>query len=279
MVGDLGDVGGTAEWLKNSEHEILKDRPDDIFFMGARSFSIWRASDMSLVYDSGSDFERITAQTFPQVFNAHHRADAMDARSARKGPEPEDVKVMTIGEKIYAFIGLERIGGLMMYDITNPSSPVFVDYFNNRSETPAASPLTDGDRGAEGIFTIPAADSPTGWPMVLVANEVSGTITVLQINDGFEKTINILHTNDVHGRVYQVDGNNSGMMGMDRVAGIKNATTNAILVDAGDAIHGLPIVNMNQGKNAIDLMAKAGYSVMTAGNHEFRTRLNRKRAG
>ena len=87
--------------------------------------------------------------------------------------------------------------------------------------------------------------------------------------DSGETTINILHTNDVHGRVYQVDGNNAGMMGIDKVAAIKNATPNPILVDVGDAIHGLPIVNMNEGLNAIELMAAAGYSVMTPGNHDF----------
>ncbi|MCL1809849.1 MAG: 5'-nucleotidase C-terminal domain-containing protein [Clostridiales bacterium] len=84
-----------------------------------------------------------------------------------------------------------------------------------------------------------------------------------------EKTINILHTNDTHGRIYQVDGNNTGMIGIDRVAALKNSTANSILVDAGDTIHGLPIVNVNSGLNAIELMTAAGYSVMAPGNHDF----------
>jgi len=84
-----------------------------------------------------------------------------------------------------------------------------------------------------------------------------------------EATVNLLHTNDSHGRIYQVDGNNAGMIGIDKIAAIKNSTENAILVDAGDAIHGLPIVNVNNGLNAIDLMAAAGYSVMAPGNHDF----------
>jgi 2',3'-cyclic-nucleotide 2'-phosphodiesterase (5'-nucleotidase family) len=82
-------------------------------------------------------------------------------------------------------------------------------------------------------------------------------------------TITIFHTNDIHGRFYQVDSNNAGMIGIDRIAAIKNNTPNAILVDAGDTIHGLPIVNINQGLNAIEMMVAAGYSVMSAGNHEF----------
>ncbi|OXS53804.1 hypothetical protein B1A99_28285 [Cohnella sp. CIP 111063] len=182
-IPGLGNVG-SAEWLINSEREVLKDRPDDIFTMGGRSFSIWKASDLSLVYDSGSDFERITAELFPTIFNAHHRANGMEARSPRKGPEPEDIKVLQVGSKAYAFVGLERIGGLMMYDITNPAAPVFIDYFNNRNPSKTMDDNVN-DLGAEGISVISAENSPTGWPMVLVANEVSGTVTILQINEGY----------------------------------------------------------------------------------------------
>jgi len=83
-----------------------------------------------------------------------------------------------------------------------------------------------------------------------------------------ETTINILHTNDVHGRLFP-DASNSGMLGIDLVAAIKKDTTNAILVDVGDVIHGLPLVNINQGLNAIELMLAAGYQVMAPGNHDF----------
>ncbi|MCL2013888.1 MAG: choice-of-anchor I family protein [Oscillospiraceae bacterium] len=264
-IPGLGIVG-SAEWLANEEHDVLKNRPDDIFIMGGRSFSIWNASDMSQVYDSGADFERITAEVLPLVFNAHHRDDILEGRSTRKGPEPEDIKVMQVGDTHYAFIGLERIGGLMMYDITNPAAPVFVDYFNNRSKTSVEAPLLDGDRGAEGICVIPGADSPTGWPLVLVANEVSGTVTVLQVNEG--KTINILHTNDTHGRVFP-DANNSGMIGIEKIAAIKAGLANPLLVDAGDTLHGLPVANLKRGENIVELMNLAGYDVMAPGNHDF----------
>ncbi|MCL2081084.1 MAG: 5'-nucleotidase C-terminal domain-containing protein [Oscillospiraceae bacterium] len=83
------------------------------------------------------------------------------------------------------------------------------------------------------------------------------------------KTVVILHTNDSHGRIYQVDGNNTGMIGIDKVAAVKKSVENSILVDAGDTIHGLPIANMNNGLNVLELMAAAGYSVMTPGNHDF----------
>ena len=179
------DVNGAprVERILNEEREVLKDRPDDIFIMGGRSFSIWNAdSGMSLVYDSGSDFERITARLFPDNFNSNHAAANLEGRTARKGPEPEDIKVMQIGSRYYAFIGLERIGGVLMYDITDPANAFYVDYLNVRDFS--SSDLRNGsDLGAEGLYVIPAWESPTGQPMVLAANEVSGSVTVIQIND------------------------------------------------------------------------------------------------
>jgi len=78
--------------------------------------------------------------------------------------------------KVYAFIALERIGGVMVYNVTNPAAPVFVQYINSKSATTVA-----GDLGAEGIFFIPANQSPTGVPLVVVSNEVSGTISVYSV--------------------------------------------------------------------------------------------------
>jgi hypothetical protein len=90
------------------------------------------------------------------------------------------VTVGKIGAKYFAFIGLERIGGVMVYDVTNPTAPTFVTYYNERGTTAGASP--SGDRGPEGIHFISAAKSPNGKPLLIVANEESGTTAVLQLN-------------------------------------------------------------------------------------------------
>ena len=78
-------------------------------------------------------------------------------------------------------------------------------------------------------------------------------------------TITIFHTNDIHGR-FERDG---ASMGIDTIAAIYAQRENAILVDAGDTIHGLPFVNLGEGGNAVELMNMAGYSLMVPGNHEF----------
>jgi hypothetical protein len=166
--------------LDNAKKEGL-DR-NNIYLLGARSFSIWetRTDGLKQVFDSGNDFETITARQYPAAFNASHTNNDLDSRSGKKGPEPEYVSVLRIGQKTYALIGLERIGGVMMYDISNPAAPVFYDYLNTRdfSKTGLAEM---GDLGPEGICAVPAADSPTRRPLIFTANEVSGTIAVFEV--------------------------------------------------------------------------------------------------
>ena len=146
----------------------------ELFSFGARSFTIW-TTDATRVYDSGDDIERRTS-ALPNVnFNASHDNNDLDGRSASKGPEPEGVVLGRFGSKTFAFIGLERVGGVMVYDITTPTAPSFVTLLNTRTA------LT-GDRGPEGLALIPAAQSPNGKPLLIVGNEVSGSTAVLQIN-------------------------------------------------------------------------------------------------
>jgi hypothetical protein len=170
--------------LDNDKKDGLDD--DKKYLFGARSFSIWDISNgmadgtIRQVYDSGNDFETITARLFPENFNASHTNNDLDSRSGRKGPEPEYVDTLRIGKKVYAVIGLERVGGIMVYDISNPESPVFYDYINTRDFS--KSELEEmGDLGPEGICTVEASASPTRKPLIFVANEVSGTIAVFEI--------------------------------------------------------------------------------------------------
>ncbi len=170
--------GAEIEHLNNEVREGLD--PEKNYLLGARSFTIWDADTMNLVYDSGSDFEKITGTEYPEFFNSDHAELEMDGRSDRKGPEPEDIKTAAIGGKTFAFIGLERTGGLMMYDISNPAQAVFYDYINVRGDGEGG--LENGsDLGAEGICIIDAKDSPTGKPMALVANEISGSVTLIEL--------------------------------------------------------------------------------------------------
>jgi hypothetical protein len=152
---------------------------DRIAAYGGRSFSIWDAAG-NLVFDSGDAIERITAELLPEGFNSSGENDSFDSRSDDKGPEPEGLALGEIDGRTYAFVGLERIGGVMVWDITDPRAPVFMHYANNRDFTVATEQA--GDLAPEGIIFVPAEQSPTGRPMLIVANEFSGTTTIWDID-------------------------------------------------------------------------------------------------
>lgn len=159
----------------------------ELYSYGARSFSIWDDQGQ-LVFDSGSDLERVTAASNQAVFNStNDDNDSFDSRSDDKGPEPEGVEVARVFGSTYAFVGLERVGGIAVYDIDDPSRPRFVEYENNRDYSGDPEAGTAGDLGPEGLTFIAAADSPNGTPLLVVANEVSGTTTLYQVVPGLPR--------------------------------------------------------------------------------------------
>ena len=170
---------------------------DELYSYGARSFSI-RDANGTLVWDSGAEIERFVAsdecrlgslRNIPcaDFFNSgHDEGDARDSRSDAKGPEPEGLTLGQVNGRTLAFVGLERIGGVLVYDITDPRAPFRLDYLNTREEwdtDPEDLPdlATAGDLGPEGLVFIPADQSPNGRHLLVVGNEVSGTTAVLQL--------------------------------------------------------------------------------------------------
>lgn len=191
VTSALGDAGEDGDFEK-------------LFALGARSFSIWNATTGALVFDSGAELEQLLANLLPDEFNRNHEEnDSFDNRSDNKGPEPEGVTLGKVKGKLYAFVGLERIGGILVLDLSDPRSPEFVDYFNNRHfrdsagepvptcakfDPPGSDDIDDcvewnsaaGDLGPEGLKFVPSGQSPNGKPLLIVGNEVSGTTAVYE---------------------------------------------------------------------------------------------------
>lgn len=162
ITNTLGDTDGDGDF-------------DELYAYGGRSFSIWDSAG-DLVFDSGDMFAQITAQQIPQYFNSQSNStDEFDSRSDNKGSEPEALAIGTIGSRTYAFIGLERVGGIMVYDITDPVAPTFVQYLDYINNAP-------GHISPEGMVFIPAANSPNGQNLLVVANEVSRTVGVFSVD-------------------------------------------------------------------------------------------------
>lgn len=158
---------------------------DEIHVMGGRSFSIWNAATGALVFDSKDLIEQVIANhpTFAAIFNASNSAGtpSLKNRSDDKGPEPEGITTAEINGEHFLFVSLERVGGAMIFNINNPAQPVYVGYYNNRS-TSTSGP----DLGAEGMIYISAEASPNGNSIVILANEVSSTLSIYQLNSCLE---------------------------------------------------------------------------------------------
>ena len=188
----LGDIDGDGDF-------------DQLFSYGARSFSIWDENG-NLVFDSGDEIARITAELTPEFFNANDGdPEEFDQRSDDKGAEPEALTIGQVDDTTYAFVGLERAGGgVMIYDISNPLLPEFVQYVRS-----------DADIAPEGLTFITAADSPNGNNLLVVSNEESSTIAVYELD--LEGPENV---------VLDFEGFAAGTVVTDQFEGVSFSTTN-----------------------------------------------------
>ena len=173
-----------------------------------------------------------------------------------------------IGDRIYAFIALERIGGVMVYDVTEPAAASYVNYINTRDFSADMA----GDDSPEGLCFI----SLDGTPMLLAACEVSGTVAAYSFggpaagevpagsgSEPMNTRSSVLYTNDIHCAIdnYSVLASYRQQM-LD--GGYKTIT-----IDAGDAVQGEVIGTLTNGSAIVELMNAVGYDYAVPGNHEF----------
>lgn len=259
---------------------------DQIYSYGGRSFSIFNAMTGELVYDSGSEFERILAELLPDNFNSNNdENDSFDSRSDDKGPEPEAVELAMIDDRMYAMIGLERVGGVMIYDITDLDEPFFVSYTNNRDFSVDAQLDDDstnpavGDLGVEDVVFIPADKSPNGQNIVVTANEVSGTITLFALE---EETfmVRLIHNNDGESKlVADTLDDGTAFGGAARftaiVDSLRGTDIASITLSSGDNILPGPAFNASLARMPgmpfydSEVLNEIDYDALVIGNHDF----------
>ncbi len=269
ITNTLGDLDGDGDF-------------DQLFSYGGRSFSVWDEFG-NLVFDSGDQIAKITAEQTPELFNANDGDPAeFDQRSDDKGAEPESVTVGKINGKPYGFIGLERAGGgVLVYDLSNPTAPEFVQYIR-----------TEGDIAPEGLKFIPASESPNGNPVLVVANEESKTTTLydIEVNDtkASNYTLQLLHAADQEAGIPALEDapNFSAVLNA-----LKNEDANqdgnpdyenTLLLSSGDAyIPGIfldasadpelaPLLGKEgRGRSDIIIQNELGFEAIALGNHEF----------
>ncbi|MCA9168052.1 MAG: choice-of-anchor I family protein [Planctomycetales bacterium] len=153
---------------------------DELYSFGGRSFSII-SDDGQLVFESGHQLEDCVSARLSRMRIAH--PEKPPTYRVKKGPEPEGLTLGHCHNHVYAFVGLERDSGIATYDVTDPTRAALVDYIHPAEQFGGPNGIA-ADIAPEGLCFIAAADNNLHEPMLAVANEVSGSITLYAIRQG-----------------------------------------------------------------------------------------------
>ena len=138
----IGDIDGDGDY-------------DEIYAQGARSFSIWNGNTGELIFDSKNDLD----------IKAKAANKYVDSRSDDKSIEPEGIAIGRVGNKTLLFVGMERSDAVAVYNITDPDSPVYLQWLNCGV-------------GPEGVVFVSSSDSPNGKGLLIVSSEVDGIVKI-----------------------------------------------------------------------------------------------------
>lgn len=160
---------------------------DVIHLRGANSMTMYRNGVP--LWDSGDLLDQIQINAFGVAnINGSHSlsADKLTMnyvgqdRSDDKGSEPEGVAVGKVGERRIAILGLERMSALVLFDITNPSAPIFQEWLQMLPTR--ATPAKDVKYWSpEGVIFVPADKSPSGKALIITSYELSGSLSIHEI--------------------------------------------------------------------------------------------------
>ena len=185
-------------WSTNAELGRAKVNPnagdrdgdgdfDTIHLRGSRSMTMYRNGVP--LWDSGKLLEEIQISAFGVAnINGSHALSADKStvnytaqdRSDDKGAEPEGVAVGMVGSARVAILGLERMSALVVFDVSNPSSPTFIKWIQMLPTTPTPAAQATA-WSPEGVIFVPADKSPNGKALFITSYELSGSMTVHQI--------------------------------------------------------------------------------------------------
>lgn len=163
----------------------------------------------------------------------------------------DDLAIGMVDDTLYAAADLPERSEIVIYNINDPTNPVEEDSISV-------------DDTITSLAFVSAEESPSDFALLIATNQ-EGKLFVYQWTEGEVASFTLLHTNDVHGAFSSSDS----IIGADEVAGVKEITKNAVLVDGGDATQGSSLATLTKGSDIMTIMNSAGYQAMCLGNHEF----------
>ena len=160
---------------------------DTIHLRGSNSMTMYRNG--IVIWDSADLLDQIQIQAFGVAnINGSHSLSSDKStmnyvgqdRSDDKGAEPEGVAVGMVGDRRIAILGLERMTALAIFDITDPGNPVFQEWLQMLPTK--ATPAKDVKHWSpEGIVFVPASKSPSGKALIITSYELSGSLSIHQV--------------------------------------------------------------------------------------------------
>ena len=282
ITGEDSGLEGKVVFFKAEDFDGLDSGKDYLF--GGRTFTLYEAGENGIteVFTSGDDFEALTAQYLPDYYNCSNDNAVLDDRSGKKGPEAESATVGTVNGRSYVFVALERTGGIMAYDVTEPASVRYVNYINTRDFSSVVEGseqyedeeldkwVTGGDVAPEGLLFLGESVSPTGEALLLAACEVSGTVTAYQVGG---EALSVLPFTDVEIRDAQAVGyvyENGLLPGVSADRFNPNGTlTRGEAITALWELEGQPVVNYLMDFSDVDPAAYYGEAIRWAASENI----------
>ena len=274
-VNDVNRLSAVPNNLLTPELQALKSNPDyarlnvvlrygdtnndgvidQLYTLGGRGVSIFKQEadgSFTKVRETGGEFEKFFAANAAARFNNDQvTGNTPDDRSDNKGPEPEGITVGSVGGRTYAFIGLERQSGVMVYDVTDPANASFESYIPPLAGSAA-------DLGPEVLKFIHATENPTGKPLLATANEVANGGLTLYAVENAPFTLQLLHLSDGEaGLLASTTAPNLAAL----VDAYDDDFTNTLILSGGDNFLPGPFLN-----GGTDLSLKTIFNQVTGSN-------------
>nr|XP_054768930.1 mesenchyme-specific cell surface glycoprotein-like [Lytechinus pictus] len=195
LISALNDTSKLGR-LKFTQYEGINasrfGKIDQLHFFGARSISIRKASDLSLVYDSGDVIEVESSRELTNVFNTDTKPlsatpeGAADTRSDDYGPECESLAFAEVDGTRLLFVGIERLSAIAIFSFPSGSAiPEFDSFYRaggtNKTYDQLLEDKNVGDLDPEDIKFISNEKSPTGKDFLIVTNNIAGTIAFYDV--------------------------------------------------------------------------------------------------
>ena len=190
--GDWTTLSGTADLGRAKVNPNIGDKDGDgdidtIHLRGSNSMTMYRNG--YAYWDSGDLLNQIQTQAFgvANINGSHSYSKDLSTmnyvgqdRSDDKGAEPEGVALGMVGDRRIAILGLERMTALAIFDITRPLEPVFQEWLQMLPTK--ATPAADVKHWSpEGIVFVPADKSPSGKALIITSYELSGSLSIHEI--------------------------------------------------------------------------------------------------